>query len=355
MSRRAYLDWLRGVAVLIMIEAHLFDSWTRVADRANPIFGHLMVLAGFGAPIFLFLAGVALALAAGSRQRKGVPDEEVAALARKRGWQVFGLAFLFRLQAIVLSGGSLISLLKVDILNIMGMAMLLGALFWSWGRTRLSRIAVLITAAVACTMLTPIVRQMAILAPLHDRLEGYFRPVPPLNTFTLFPWAGFVFAGLAIGLWLDTTRDERSERNTVLAIGGLGVLIGFGGYFATFLPPIYEQTYFWTSSPTFFFLRIGVLMAGVTLAYGWLKVWRWYSPIADLGRSSLFVYWIHIEMVYGLMSRPIHKQLSFGQAVAAYAVFTVFLFLIAKAKDRLLPGRPSLTHWPTLAWRRSAH
>ena len=35
MSRRAYLDWLRGVAVLIMVEAHTLDSWTRTADRGR--------------------------------------------------------------------------------------------------------------------------------------------------------------------------------------------------------------------------------------------------------------------------------------------------------------------------------
>ena len=28
--RREHLDWLRGVAVLLMIDAHLIDSWTRL-------------------------------------------------------------------------------------------------------------------------------------------------------------------------------------------------------------------------------------------------------------------------------------------------------------------------------------
>ena len=27
--RHAYLDWVRGVAVLVMVEAHVLDSWTR--------------------------------------------------------------------------------------------------------------------------------------------------------------------------------------------------------------------------------------------------------------------------------------------------------------------------------------
>src|SRR6185436_15603559 len=64
-NRRAYLDWLRGIAVLIMIEAHTLDSWTRVADRARGAYKWAIVVGGFGAPFFLFLAGIALALAAG--------------------------------------------------------------------------------------------------------------------------------------------------------------------------------------------------------------------------------------------------------------------------------------------------
>ena len=65
-SRRGYLDLLRGLAVLIMIEAHLLDSWTRFPDRQTKEFAQAMILGGFGAPLFLFLAGVAVPLAAGS-------------------------------------------------------------------------------------------------------------------------------------------------------------------------------------------------------------------------------------------------------------------------------------------------
>ena len=64
-GRRTYLDVLRGVAVLIMIEAHVIDSWTRVADRRSRAFGESLILGGFGAPLFLFLAGIAVAMSAG--------------------------------------------------------------------------------------------------------------------------------------------------------------------------------------------------------------------------------------------------------------------------------------------------
>jgi uncharacterized membrane protein len=332
--RRGYLDWLRGIAVLIMIEAHTLDSWTRVADRGHPVYGWAMVLGGFGAPIFLFLAGVALALAAGSRQRKGATDDEVAAQARRRAWQIFGLAFLFRLQSWLISGGPFSSLLKVDILNVMGLSMLFGALFWGWGRSRWSRAAWLVAAVVAFAMVTPIVREMSLFSPIPDRLEAYFRPVNGRTTFSMFPWAGFLFAGAAIGLWLDTARTPPDERRANAMLGIVGGALALGAYGASYLPAIYHQSSFWTSSPTFFFLRTGVLMLALPVAYAWNALWKGYSPLQDFGRSSLFIYWIHVEMVYGVVSAPIHRQLPFGRAIAAYFAFALFLFLLAKAKDR---------------------
>src|SRR5207253_7349863 len=85
--RRTYLDVLRGVAVLVMIEAHVIDSWTRVADRRSRAFGDSLILGGFGAPLFLLLAGVAVAMSAGSKARRlGDPGAATRAV-QKRGLQ----------------------------------------------------------------------------------------------------------------------------------------------------------------------------------------------------------------------------------------------------------------------------
>ena len=61
-GRLAYLDWLRGLAVLVMIEAHTLDAWTRAPDRQSFGYGVAMVIGGMGAPLFLFLAGIAVSL-----------------------------------------------------------------------------------------------------------------------------------------------------------------------------------------------------------------------------------------------------------------------------------------------------
>lgn len=341
--RRAYLDWLRGVAVLIMVEAHTLDSWTRVEDRGHPAFAWAMIVGGFGAPIFLFLAGVALALAAGSRIRKGRTDAEAAALARKRGWQIFGLAFLFRLQSWLISGGApAMTLLKVDILNIMGVSMIAAALLWGLGRNRWSRAVLLAGAAAAVAMLTPVVRATPWLSALPDPVEWYLRPYPGRTTFTLFPWGSFLLAGAAIGLWLDGTRDDAQERRVVAALAVVGPAMALAGYAASFLPAIYRETSFWTSSPTFFFLRLGILITLVPIAWAW-NLFPGRSPLRELGIASLFVYWIHVEMVYGVVSMPIHKRLSFAQAAIAYAAFSLFLFALVKLKDHLTARRQPYT------------
>ena len=336
MNRRSYLDWLRGIGVLIMIEAHTLDSWTRAEDRGHA-FGWALVIGGFGAPLFLFLAGMALVLAAGARSRKGLSDAAIAAQARRRGWQIFGLAFLFRLQSAVISGGwQLRSLLKVDILNVMGLSMLAAAVLWRLGRTNRWRAVLFSMTAFAAAMLTPVIRATPMLAPLPDPIEWYLRPDPGRTTFTMFPWAGFLLGGCAIGLWLDRTADARAERRVVSWCAVLGIAIATIGYMSSLLPPIYAETSFWTSSPTFFFVRLGILIASVALAYAcmsWLPGW---AVVVEFGVASLFVYWVHVEMVYGLPSVAIHRRLTLIGALVAFVSLSVFLFGLVRLKARIV-------------------
>ncbi|MGH9145082.1 MAG: heparan-alpha-glucosaminide N-acetyltransferase domain-containing protein, partial [Vicinamibacterales bacterium] len=159
MTRRNYLDWMRGLAVLIMIEAHVVDAWTRAADRTGVGFRNAIILGGFGAPLFLFLAGVAVVLGAASRQRRLGSAELAAAATRRRGWEIFGLAFLFRLQAYVLSpGATLRGILKVDILNNMGPSIVAAATIWQYAGTRLNRGFAFAAVTIVLGMATPLVR-----------------------------------------------------------------------------------------------------------------------------------------------------------------------------------------------------
>ena len=130
-ARRDYLDWLRGVAVLLMIEAHLLDSWTGEPGRSSEAYRYAIIVGGTGSGLFLFLAGIASALSAGSKWRRHGDPAAAAGAVAWRGLEIFLLAFLFRLQAWFVSWSQDPGdLLKVDILNIMGPSIVAAALMW---------------------------------------------------------------------------------------------------------------------------------------------------------------------------------------------------------------------------------
>jgi uncharacterized membrane protein len=334
-GRRSYLDWLRGIAVLIMVEAHVFNAWTLPADRADPLYRLLIFVGGFGAPAFLFLAGVAMPLAIGARLRKGMAAGDALRLARRRGWQVFGLAFLFRFQSWVISQGPVLTLLKVDILNILGLSMLAAALLWGFARTRAARIALFIAAAVAVAAVAPAVRASATIAGWPDPLEWYFQPWAGKSSFTLSPWPAFLFAGVAAGEWLEGVRTAAEEQRTTVWLGAIGVALVVLGSLSTYLPPVHDAGTEWSVAPWFFGVRLGVLLLAVTIASAWAARWPGRSVLEEFGVSSLFVYWIHVEMVYGIVSLPLHRQLTLLQAAVAYVALCVLLFALVRLKNRL--------------------
>jgi len=402
-GRRGYLDWMRGLAVVVMVFWHTLDAWTTPVDKASGAFWYCQLIGGFGAPIFLFLAGVSVALAAGSRLRKvfwaspgptpgaapadpGPPPGLLSASSRprpaltpasagpmpglspasarpqpglnpasaeplpdrgqawaaawpmvKRGGWIWVLAILFRVQSDVLGGrtslGQLLVLdivrgntLKVDILNVMGPAIAGAAVLWGLARTPRWRIAGSIAAASAFAFATPGIRAWAALDVLPDALEGYLRPFAGRTTFSFFPWAGFVFAGAAIGVLIDRTRDAASERRLIASIGAGGVALWILSAVSAHGPSLFGPSDFWRTAPSFFFLRVGVMVTGIAACYLWEARPRLlgadpFSPMRQFGMTSLFVYWIHVEMVYGGLSRSIRGQLPLPISLVAFLLF----------------------------------
>src|SRR6187402_605169 len=158
-TRRTYLDVLRGVTVLIMIEAHVLDSWTRAADRATNGFRQAIIVGGFAAPLFLFLAGVAVAMSAGSKARRTGDSRAAVRAVQRRGLEIFLLAFLFRFQSFVLSRSPAWAMLKVDILNIMGPSIILAATLWGVFRTARARVIAFAVGTMVIVWATPVIRR----------------------------------------------------------------------------------------------------------------------------------------------------------------------------------------------------
>jgi fucose 4-O-acetylase-like acetyltransferase len=208
---------------------------------------------------------------------------------------------------------------------------------------------------VATALVTPLVRTFGPLTLLPDAVEAYIRPVAGLSNFVFFPWAGFLFAGAVVGLVLDAARDPERERRANILFGLGGLAVAGLAYRASFLSSPYPESRFWTTSPSFFFLRAGLITAAVAAAYLWESRPRGaekWSPLRQLGRTSLFIYWIHVELVYGLISLDLHKSLSFSQALIALVCFSFFMLLCSLAKDRFVRWWKGTPVSVSTEWRR---
>lgn len=351
MSRRTYIDWLRGVAVLIMIEWHAIDAWTANDERVGWFFGTLAFLGGWAAPLFLFLAGIALPLAMDSHMRKGLSAREAAWMLQKRGWQIWVIAHIFRFQSYVMNPWAVWhSVLKPDILNILGLGMVIVAFCWGRSSSTRGRMAWLLGPALLVLIIAPLSREWLWPAMLHPRMEAYIRPNGGFGVFTLFPWVAFVFIGAAIGVWIAMTRTAEQDRRFHAGLAAVGVATTAAGFAGMWLPtPL--NTSFWTTSWSFFFMRTGamtLLLAGAWLWYQRPSAGRW-SPIVLFGQTSLFVYWVHIEIAYGMVGVPLKKSLTVPQAFVAYVVLTmVMLWLANWWRSRTGPWIPAHMRAPAV-------
>jgi uncharacterized membrane protein len=344
-SRVAYLDWLRGFACVAMFEVHCYDSWLGGAARKSEFFGWSQLSGTLPAPLFLFIAGISCALVTDKLRRKGVGAYAIASKMIGRGAWVLLLGLLFRVQEYVLGqpGAPWTDLFRVDILNVIGVSiMLMGALNWTTEKTATNAILAA-AAALAISLATPPLWTTHRLGWLPWYLESYvngvhFYGVPQPWLFPIFPWTAFAFAGLAAGYVLFSDRGAKNLTRTTGLLAGAGIGL-FLISMAIDRSPVrlYAVQDYWHTSPAFFLARVGIVMVIVWIGYAWCR-WGFgqvgFSPLIQLGQTSLLVYWVHTEFVYGRFSILAKNSQGIATATLGLLIITVAMVLLSMARTR---------------------
>ena len=341
-SRLAYIDWMRGLACLLMFQTHCYDSWLGAEARKSTFFMWSQLGGTLPAPLFLFLAGISFALVTDKLFRKGASASAVARTTIRRGAQIFGLGLLFRVQefAIAMGWAPWSDLFRVDILNMIGLSMILMGLLCravvaaSGGRYSGWRLAMAgLSAAAAISILTPLLwttwRPRWLPWPLESYINGVHNlDVPQPWLFPMFPWSAFAFAGLAVGLFLWGDWARRHEGRAVSLLAGAGLLgIGLARWADLHGPTLYPVYDFWHTSPNFFLIRAGLLLVILLASHAWCRWGLGARGFSQLGQTSLLVYWVHIEFVYGRFS--ILGKRGQSIAVASYGLLAIFAAMLA--------------------------
>ncbi len=132
-SRLAYIDWLRGLACLLMFQTHCYDAWLGGAARLRHFLCGRSSAGRFPRRCFFSSLGLLSLIVTDKLLQKGVAPGEIAQKTIVRGAEIFVLGLLFRLQEYLIAMGwaPWSDLFRVDILNTIGVSlMLMGVLCW---------------------------------------------------------------------------------------------------------------------------------------------------------------------------------------------------------------------------------
>jgi fucose 4-O-acetylase-like acetyltransferase len=101
---------------------------------------------------------------------------------------------------------------------------------------------------------------------------------------------------------------------------------------------LYSTYDYWHTSPNFLMMRIGLLLVIGFLTYAWCR-WglatRGFSPLIQLGQTSLLVYWVHIEFVYGRFSLLPKRAETIPTATRVLLEIFLFMLLLSLLRTRI--------------------
>jgi uncharacterized membrane protein len=307
-NRRPYIDWMRGLAVLCMIEHHTFDAFLAPSLHGTAWDRAFRFIGGIAAPGFLFLAGLALALLL---ERKGVWLSTA-----RRGLYIVAGAYLFRFQEWALAFGSspASDMLRIDVLNCIGVAIVAVALLWRAVPERM-RVPAFVLAAAALVLATPWVWGLDLGS---GPLAAYVSGQPPRALFPLFPWMAHAFCGAALGVALMRYPNYEGAILGGLALAAVAVWL------------VVHPDPWKDFSPAVFLLRDTLVLP--LLAACWLLEKRVeLKPLVKFGQHSLIIYWVHIEIVYGRWFWRARGTLSLVQGALALSAVIGLMFALAYA------------------------
>jgi fucose 4-O-acetylase-like acetyltransferase len=208
----------------------------------------------------------------------------------------------------------------------------------------LGRVRLAAGAGVAIAALSPLMSALqnntAIPAPFRDYI------VPSVSSFSVFPWGAYLAFGLAAGSALPLVRPGAWGRVMQWsALAGIVLLVA-GQYSSSLTLSMYPLWDYWLNSPELVAGKLGAALVLAAAAFLWTEYfstgWSW---VRQLGTTSLAVYWVHTELVYGFWLGQYHERVSVGWCVSASLALIALMVVMSVAIKRV-PWRRLLRFQP---------
>ena len=305
-ARYGFIDLLRGMALVVMIETHVVNAYLEPESKKTLFFFGLTFFNGLVAPAFLFAAGFSLILQMNRNREEWLAFGRPVWINLRRLGFITLVAYYTHLHQFKWSKyvhpetpDVWKETLQVDILQcIVASLLILQALLFIFRKRALFAWAAGCVAP-AVSLLTPWMWAQDFAGRVPLALALFLNP-HGISLFPLFPWLSFVLCGgIAAHLFLNSVERNREIRH-VRHVFVLGVFLICGGLLAPYTVPGHEN--FYTTSPHYVSVRLGCVLILCAFFYGMEKLLHLMpEPIRIAGQESLLVYGVHLWLIFGVL------------------------------------------------------
>jgi len=361
------LDLLRLVAVVLMVQGHVFTALLDRGLRHGPWYIRHSYVHGLTAPVFFFASGLAFGVAT----LRNWSDHTYWGPSAKRrfgryAWLLF-IGYMLSLPRLSFrelwtspSPDTVRMFFRVDALeNIAVSLILVQGLVWLTKKQR-PFMGSVTALGVALVLSAPAMWRLPVERWLPIGIAAYMN-IDTGSIFPLFPWTGFLCAGVVTAyLSIDPHRGSL-RRRLAWGLATAGVLLWAAARLLhdSGVNPFGEQNY-WKTSPIFFLTRLGLILLGFAALCALESLWARRCaalPIAArhgntmgllqrIGQETLVIYVIHLLVLYGSPISPgLNTLLGGGLNLQGASIVAALVLLISTAVALLWSyGR---RRWPT--------
>lgn len=338
------VDLFRFFVLFFMIQGHLFRAYLLPAIRQEHWYKVHETFHGLVAPGFLFAAGFAAFLSFHNKRQNYIHLDRAFFKRLRRILFVFVIGYWIHLPFFSLRKtlqfvrlGKADEFLRVDILQCIGVGLLLFTL-----------LAVLLKNEKVVVVFSALAGALFFLLPdavkgirLHPVIDPYFNY--DVSIFPIFPWVGFLCIGIVTAYIYSQLKKEVFFKLLL----GLGVL---------FFP------WFFFRSSQFHFKAELTLSGNLNKAGGvflllWFSDWllrkvngRFLGILKKAGTESLFVYVLHLFIIFNSLFRPglksfFENSLNVLQALLLFLAVQLVVFAASLLYNYAKEKQPLLWRW----------
>lgn len=318
--RDVSIDILRGLAILLMVAAHVRDN---ILIRPHPTW---LCFGSYAAPLFIFISGMMVALTTKTKEHnlkyfilRGLTIIAFGAFVDLFIWKIYPL-------------------LSMDVLYLIGFSIPLAYMFLHLNNWYQWIIVIFVF------LLTPVFQKVLGYTDypteiyLWENFEILFEnPIKILKHwiidgwFPIFPWLGFSFLGVIFANFRWKNRSTNLFCKKSFFFVGLSLFI-IGCLLWKIYPVklIYRESeayLFYPPTPPYILTAIGVILILFSIV-DYKSSLVIYRPLHILGKSSLFIYILHLFFIEYII-KPFWSETDFQTCFIIFLILLCVLILIA--------------------------